>query len=517
MEATARVQNSNLKTVGFIINESYTPYYNVLKNIDLIDNLVVDMNGVIQSRGEQLPVLEVRAINRNRYRELCTNNSLIRDVQTELKKWQQKWSQYVLYLTGARQIGKTTELLKFAYANYEQIVYINLSNEESLQNFERLVLSNSFEFGMINYCKEARLEEFCNTESTLLIIDEIQESYKIYNSIRVMQGELKCHVAVTGSYLGKTLNSKFFKPAGNMYEIEMLPLSFSEFCRAFCMEEKLYDVNLYGKSEDEIYKGLTGFYEIYKQIGGYPAVVTQYKKTSSIEDCFEVIRSIIDRFTEESAAYFEDAKGQIVFQNVYKAAFIAMTKEKKGTSSQDVKDITEFIKSDTKENVSRAEVNKVISWLKYSKIIGSCDLYNQGAVSDLLNERRFYFMDCGIANYIAYTTSMVNSAIEGILSENFAYTELYRLYKTDKVKGNVPCCSVYNQYEVDFMIVDREDNKYGIEIKTSKASKTESLNVYIKKKFIDEAYLAERTRGGIREKIRSIPIYTVGCRFPYRE
>lgn len=207
--------------------------------------------------------------------------------------------------------------MKFAYKNYEQVIYINLANEDSLNLFEETVLSNSLHFGMINYCRKARLEEFNNSDDSILIIDEIQESAKVYNSIRALQSDLNCHIAVTGSYLGKTLNSKYFKPAGNMYEIEMLPLSFREFCRAYSLEKLLLDIDLYGN------------------------------------------------------------------------------------------------------------------------------------------------------------------------------------------------------YELDFMVVDKEDKKYGIEVKASSSNKHESLDKYFDKKFIDVAYLAEITCGGIGEKIRTIPIYTVGCRFPY--
>lgn len=484
LKATYRVKNSSDKTAGFIIDNSYVRYYDALYNIELIDNLSKDTNGVIKSKGEKLPVISITEVNQRQYTKLCKENALERDVQAQLKKWKDTWSKSVLYLTGARQIGKTTELLKFAYNNYEQIVYVNLSIDKSLQLFENLVTSNSMVFGLIHYCREARLEEFVDSPSTILIIDEIQESPAIYNSIRALQSELQCHVAVTGSFLGKTLNSKYFKPAGNLYEIEMLPLSFSEFCRAYHLEELLQNINLYGKSADEDYKKLTKLYNIYKQIGGYPAVVAEYKKSESIENCFEVIRSVIDRFTEESASYFKNEKCSVIFQNV-----------------------------------SRAEVGEAVSWLKYSKIIGSCDLYNQGDVSDLLPERRFYFMDCGIANYIAKTTSVINSAVAGVLSENFAYTELYRLYKTGKVKGDIPCCSVFHNYELDFMIVDLNDKKIGIEVKTSngKGDDLTSINIYLQKKFIDEGYLAGVTRGGVREKIKSIPIYTVGCRFPYEE
>lgn len=67
------------------------------------------------------------------------------------------------------------------------------------------------------------------------------------------------------------------------------------------------------------------------------------------------------------------------------------------------------------------------------------------------------------------------------------------------------------------MVVDRNDRRYGIEVKSENSNKHRSLDKYLENDFIDEAYLAEITRGGIGRQIRSIPNYTVGCRFPYEE
>ena len=515
LKASIRVRNKRKRTTGFIVDNNYIKYYDALQNINLIDNLFTTKDGVIKSKNKALKEIDVDKINKSIYKNRCKETPLIRDVQLEFEEWRNRWSEYVLYVTGARQIGKTTELLKFAYKHYEQIIYVNLANESQQEQFEQLVLSNSLHFGMINYCRQERLEEYEDTSTTILIIDEIQESSRVYNSIRALQGELRCHVAVTGSYLGKTINSKYFKPAGNMKEIEMLPLSFSEFCRAFNKENLLNAIDLYGNSDKEWYIELTNLYKAYIQIGGYPAVVKEYIRSRDISTCYEVIETIVSRFTEESASYFKDDKCYIVFENVYKAALMSITKEKKGTASKDIQEITDFVKDTTKEHVSRAEVNKVISWLKYSKILGGCDLYNQGNVNDLLSERRFYFMDCGITSYVARTTPINNIAVEGIIAENFVYSELYRLYKTHCLKGNKPCCSVYSNYELDFMLVDMKDRKYGIEVKSNKSNKTESLRVYKDRKIIDEAYIAEITKGGKGIDRNTIPIYTVGCRFPY--
>ena len=124
-------------------------------------------------------------------------------------------------------------------------------------------------------------------------------------------------------------------------------------------------------------------------------------------------------------------------------------------------------------------------------------------------------MDCGIVSYVAGTTPISNDTVAGILAENFVYSELYRLYKKHNLKGNKPCCSIYDNYELDFMLVDRNDRKYGIEVKSNKSNKTKSLKTYKNRALIDEAYIAEITRGGKGVEVSSIPIYTVGCRFPY--
>lgn len=516
MNITHRVKNSNNKTCGFIIdNKKYQTYYNVLNNIELFDNITIVDGNIIKSKKGKLKVISKRNVNENCYRALEKENELVRDIQKDLEAWKDNNSDLVLYVIGARQIGKTTEICKFAYKNYEQVIYVNLANNNMNEAFEKAVSNSDIYFGLIQYCRAMKLEEFENSKNTIIIIDEIQENVKIYNSIRSLQSGLICNIAVTGSYLGKTINSKYFKPAGNTLRIEMLPLSFAEFCNTFDCRNLLYNIDIHGKDSTENYEKLYQLYSIYIQIGGYPSVVSKYKKTKSIKECMILLRELINTFTDESASYFRNSKSKIIFENVYKEAFRTIAYEKKGTSSKDIETITGFVKESTKEHVSRGEVSDAIAWLKYSNIIGSCDLYNQGKVSQLLHERRFYFMDCGIANCISQITPVNNDTVRGMLTENFAYTELYRLYKKDLVKGDKPCCSIYNDNELDFMIVDKNDVKYGIEIKSSNDSEPKSLLIYLDKDLIDKGYLAGKTKGGIRNRIYSIPIYTVGCRFPY--
>lgn len=53
---------------------------------------------------------------------------------------------------------------------------------------------------------------------------------------------------------------------GNLYDIEMLPLSFKEFCRALDLEDELLNISLYGKSNSKSYERLTKAYQVYIEI-----------------------------------------------------------------------------------------------------------------------------------------------------------------------------------------------------------------------------------------------------------
>lgn len=128
-------------------------------------------------------------------------------------------------------------------------------------------------------------------------------------------------------------------------------------------------------------------------------------------------------------------------------------------------------------------------------------------------------MDCGIACYIGADMEADRGTVEGIITETFVFDELYRLfterYRRRKVKGDTPSFSVYGQNEVDFMLIDRENNIYGIEVKTNDGV-PRSLKVYMDKNLVDRAIVAKRTNGGCDGGIETIPVFAVGYRFPYK-
>ena len=128
-----------------------------------------------------------------------------RDLEKELLYWKDE-KNTVLKLAGARQVGKTTLLKRFGKENFKNVLYISLM-EESGRKFKEIVdahegkvLSN-FYVEIFNSFAKYIGQVFSNDEDTLVIIDEIQESKKIYEMIKGFYDNVSCRVIVTGSYL----------------------------------------------------------------------------------------------------------------------------------------------------------------------------------------------------------------------------------------------------------------------------------------------------------------------------
>lgn len=207
MKATAQVKNSEDKIIGFVIDGRFVAAEEARANQNVIDNLAEDGDNRLKPVQDPLPVVTLRRINQDRYHEITSQNSLSREIQEQFENWRIHKSDYVLYLSGARQTGKTTEIRKFIYKNYENILYIDLSVDRLRTDLEHCMQGTmNMAFVFAGFCRQNRMVEFVDSPDTVIVLDEIQESVSIYNLIRQMQDGLRCHVIVTGRVIwGKLL------------------------------------------------------------------------------------------------------------------------------------------------------------------------------------------------------------------------------------------------------------------------------------------------------------------------
>lgn len=517
MEATHRVKDKDNNTLGFMIDGRFIASSLIKDNAPNIENLILQKNGAIRAK-RALPELYYKdAVIKAVYRDLVQENPFERNIQSELEHWRNTRYRQVLQLGGTRQVGKTTELLKFAYKNYEYVIYVNLADDR----FRFAALSDSADMwlDMQNYCDRAYLPQYRDDRNTILILDEIQTSKKVYNSIRAMRSALKCDIAVTGSYLGIVFHTEgYFLPAGTITYIDMTAMNFEEFARAFGEAELLGNIDLYGAASQQHYRKLENLYRIYRQIGGYPEVVRTYVQTESIEECHTTIGNLLRTFKEESRNYFSQPRDVEIFESVYTSALKEMCREKRGTGRDQLEIIRKLADNDTNLMINRDEVANAITWLIYTGMIATCDLAVNGDIKNISKDRRLYFSDCGIVAYLTNRTLVDSSSLEGLLTETFVFNELRYLFGQksvgNRVMGDNVCFSTCGAYELDFMLASSDRTVYGIEAKTTKGNPL-SLRVFIDKHYIDRGIVVKPTAGGHGDKFDTIPIYAVGCRFPY--
>ena len=163
---------------------------------------------------------------------------LKRDIYANLLEWKENNSGKVLEIEGARQVGKTYIISKFAKENYTTYIYINMVQISGKEFLKCLDVAEKWEPGEervekpIHRALELFDKTFTDTEETVIFIDEIQESARVFSLLREFARDFQAHFIVTGSYLGKVFEKEYFLPAGDIDTMTLNTLSFEEFLEA---------------------------------------------------------------------------------------------------------------------------------------------------------------------------------------------------------------------------------------------------------------------------------------------
>lgn len=441
-----------------------------------------------------------------------------RSIYKKLLAWKQERTGRVLELQGARQTGKTFILKKFAKENFSRSYYINMAENSGTDFLACMEEAAHWEPGMprpkVAPLREAfRLfePEFTDSRDTIIVIDEIQESAKVYNQIRTLSREFESYVIVTGSYLGKALQREFFLPAGDTDRLLMETLSFEEFLDAVGEGELYRKADLFGGSDPYVYEKLKGYFDIYQQIGGYPAVVVSYVQYHNILKCEEMIESLVDIFTNESIRYFTEIADVNIFPKLFQAVAVLMLREKQGVREL-TSELSRIIYQEDSGRTTKRMVNQAVSWLQESHVIGYAAKSTDCDHLKLKENCRYYFLDLGVARHFLRMTGENPEQVKGLLAENYVYICLRRrLQGSREIAGATPWFALYQNTkgELDFYVRSLLDYKnYGIEVKSTDAEAKTAKRLLADGR-LDYLYLLKGdTFGGKNEekKIYTVPL-----------
>jgi predicted AAA+ superfamily ATPase len=225
---------------------------------------------------------------------------LRRKIDADLLSWKNSERRRPLILRGAKDIGKTEALLRFAKANYSDVIRIDFYTDHSASTY----LGNGI--GIPNVIKglESQMGRKIVPKDTLLIFDEVHKCEKAMNCLKYFSENSEYHVVCGCSAFDVVqIMYNYPLPKEAVDVLDMYPLDFEEFLwanREDALAKTIRDHFVSAKPmPDNLHKKATDLYQIYLKVGGMPECVLSYLKDKNPSDAVAVQRNIIRNYEED--------------------------------------------------------------------------------------------------------------------------------------------------------------------------------------------------------------------------
>lgn len=214
-----------------------------------------------------------------------------------------------LLLSGARQVGKTYAIRRYAQQAGLELVEINFLLQpetkripEGAANVQELLL---------------RISAYANKPlkpgKTLIFFDEVEEYADILTWVKALVDEGRFKYALSGSLLGLELKNVRSEPVGYMSEFQMFPLDFEEFIRNVGVSGEVMD-SVHEAWEQRkpvdayIHEKLIRLFNLYLIVGGMPQAVQTYVDTNDLQRVLLEQQAILTLYRKDIARYDPDNK-----------------------------------------------------------------------------------------------------------------------------------------------------------------------------------------------------------------
>ena len=236
-----------------------------------------------------------------------------RKLYDALIHWKNDEFRKPLLLRGARQVGKTTLIRTFAN-EFDNYIELNLEKEE-----DRAVFVSDDIQKIINASFLLK-RKVANNKSTLLFIDEIQESPKAIQLLRYFYEERPdIYVIAAGSLLEFALKKVPNFPVGRIEYAYLHPLNFQEFLSALGNDAAL-EVYHQLPLPDFAHTILLNLFHEYLIIGGMPEVVRNYILSKNISQLAKTYKNLWQGYKDDVLKYTSKEIDRKVICHIMEAA-----------------------------------------------------------------------------------------------------------------------------------------------------------------------------------------------------
>jgi len=391
---------------------------------------------------------------------------LRRKVESLLRIW--KKSGKALLIDGARQVGKTYILRKFAEENFTSCVYLNFhENKNAVKVISQATDTKDFFLRLSTFANRPLIKG-----ETVIFMDEIQElarAFDIVTMSKFLVDEGSYRYIFSGSMLGVELTDTKSWPVGYLTDATMFPLDFEEFLWANNVNQELIDrardcFNAKKPVDDFIHEKFMRLFQYYLLVGGMPDAVKSFVESSDFNQVAVAHRSI-QNYNRRDVAKYASENEKLRIKQIFDIIPEELNSKSKRFQMKDI------------EGLKRGnDINLSFKWLESAGVAIPVFNTTEPRMPLQMNKERttlkLFMEDVGLLTHELLTpaskAALLNGEFdinEGAICENFV-AQLLKTHGFDKQ-------FYYNSKkigEVDFL-VEHENRVLPIEVKSGTAFK----------------------------------------------
>lgn len=287
---------------------------------------------------------------------------LKRKIENVLLDWKNRADKKPLIVKGARQIGKTESIRKFAKQNYSHMVEINFALQKKFHS----IFEDGYEVDSIirNISFIEPSLKFVPGD-TLIFFDELQDLPDCATSLKSFKIDGRYDVICSGSMMGINYKKIESNSVGYKEDFEMQSMDFEEFLWAKGYSEEQIESLFHYMVEvkplpESVYAAMLISFREYMVIGGMPEVVNSFIKQGNFSGVLSKQKQLHLDYEEDITKYangLEKAKVLSVYRHI--STFLAKENKK-------------FMVTKITAGARNREYIGSVEWLSNAGIINVC-------------------------------------------------------------------------------------------------------------------------------------------------
>lgn len=423
-----------------------------------------------------------------------------RKMAASLRDWKSEPDRKPLVVFGARQTGKTTSVLEFARAEYQDVVHVDFYRQPQA----KAAFEGSLEPARILAALQALLRRDIVPGRTLLFLDEVQDCDKALTALKFFKADVPgLDVVSAGSLLGVHVAREGSFPVGYVDMLTMHPMDFEEFCWAVGEERsfELVRASMRDLSHCPAHDRMLELYRTYLLVGGMPEAVLLHARGAGLDKVRTAQENIRTAYVADMAKYATAADTAKIV-----ASWESLPEQLAKESGS-----TKFMWKHVASGANAERYGTAVDWLAASGIVSKCTQVSDGMAPlksfEHASSFKLYAADTGLLA-CAYDarpadfdgTDRRTARFRGGMAENYVMQQLVASGHTPYYWGT------QSTYEVEF-VLRLDEGVVPVEVKSGRHTASPSAMRFMRKYGSPFVVRTSAKDFGFDGTVRSIPLY----------